>query len=136
MAAVVGGDLREIRISHPTVGDFVLYPKSNESATRDLGGFRNTDDANMIDGGGRMIMIKNQVRWSLETMITDDMNTARDLEKLVDFAASTVEGNITFTWLNGVTEGGTGMVVGDIQSDTNTAALTVKFAGAGKLKQL
>lgn len=134
--AVVGGDLLEIRISHETVGNFVLWAKSNESATRDLGGYRNVDDANMVDGGGRMIMIKNQNRWSIECMISDDMNVARDLESLVAFAESPIEGNITFTWANGVTEGGTGTVVGDIQSDTNTATSTVKFAGAGKLKQL
>jgi hypothetical protein len=134
--AVVAGDMREIGVTHETVGNFTLFVKSAEDSNLDKGGYRNTDDANMIDGGGNMIMIKNQVRWSLETLISVDMNTRKDLDKLVALAQSPIEANFTFAYLNGNVQGGTGTIVGDIVSNTNAGTMTVKFAGGGVLKDL
>lgn len=136
MAAVVAGDMREIGVTHPTVGNFSLFPKSNESSTRDNGGYRNTDDANMVDGSGAMIMKKNQVTWSVEAMISNDMNTRKDMEKLAQLADSPIEADFTFSYKNGITLGGTGTIVGDIQDNTNEGTMTVKFAGGGILRQL
>jgi hypothetical protein len=134
--AVIGGDIVDISVAHDTVGVFSLRAKSAEDGTRDLGGFRNTDDVNSVDGGGQNIIIKNRFRWMFEATISSDDNVAEDMQKIVDVAASPLEANFTFTFASGVTMGATGTFVGDIQDATNTATMTVKMSGAGSLIKL
>lgn len=134
--AVIGGDIVDISVSHDTVGVFSLRAKSNEDATRDLGGLRNADDANSLDGGGQNIIIKNRVRWMFEATVSSDDNLAEDMQKIKAVAESNLEANYTFTFASGITLGGTGTFVGDIQDATNTATMTVKMAGAGVLNKL
>jgi hypothetical protein len=134
--AVIGGDIVDISVSHDTVGVFSLRAKAAEDATRDLGGLRNADDANSLDGGGQNIIIKNRVRWMFEATVSSDDNVAEDMQKIKAVAESNLEANYTFTFASGVTLGGTGTFVGDIQDATNTATMTVKMAGAGVLNKL
>jgi hypothetical protein len=134
--AVIGGDIVDISVSHDTVGVFSLRAKAAEDATRDLGGFRNVDDANNVDGGGNNIIIKNRVQWSFECTVSSDDNVAEDMQKIIAVAESNLEANFTYTFASGVTLGGTGTFVGDIQDATNTATMSIKMAGAGKLIKL
>lgn len=134
--ATVAGDMREIGVSHDTIGNFTLFVKSAEDSTLDKGGYRNNDDNNGIDGSGGMIMIKNQARWSVEAMISIDMNTRKDLDKLVALAESPIEADFTFAYLNGDIQGGRGTIVGEIQTNTNAGTMTAKFAGGGTLKTI
>ena len=79
----VGGDIIEITYNHPTLGSGVIFPKAAEDSTFNPGGFRSTDDNNMVDGAGNMIDQMNRSRWSFEGTIAWDMNVAEDLEKIV-----------------------------------------------------
>lgn len=134
--AVVGGDFTEITFNHPTLGSGIIYPKSGEDSTLDMGGFRGGDDANMVDGGGRTIRQLNRVRWSFETTVAWDMNVAQDLEKMVSLAGDPVEAEFTFTHINGSVYSGTGAPVGDLQGNGNAATFTLKLSGGGQMKKI
>ena len=134
--SVQAGDLKEITYNHPTIGSGVLYPKSAEDSTFDLGGFKGGDDANNVDGGGRNIRQMNRARWSLETSVTWDANDVNELDKLQQLAESPVEAEWTITHSNGTVWGGTGAPVGDIQGNGNAGTITLKIAGGGKLQKI
>jgi len=128
--AAIGGDILEITYNHPTLGQGVLLPKSNESFTLDLGGFRSNDDANMIDGGGQMIDQINRVRWSGEgTIAVDELQETQ--ENMTALAGSPQLADWTFTHVNGSVYGGKGKPVGDIQVDKNVNTMTLKISGGG-----
>lgn len=129
------GDVTEITVNHPTLGSFVFLPKANEGNTLDLGGFRNSDDQNMIDGAGGLIVQKNRVRASFEVVCADDMNTRQDSDFAKQLAGSPEVGEWTLTHVNGAVYGGNGVVVGDIQTDTNAGTFTLKVA-FGKLTKI
>jgi len=132
----VGGDILELKYNHPTLGSGVIFPKSNEDSTFDLGGFRSTDEANMIDGGGNMIDQINRVRWGLETTVSWDMNLDLTLEKVVALAASPVQATWVISHINGTVYGGTGKPVGDLQGAGNHATFKFKIAGGSILKKI
>lgn len=124
------GDVLEITYNHPTVGQGVFLPKANEGNTLDPGGFRNADDVNMIDGSGGLIVQKNRVRGSVECLCADDLNEREDSTTAKALAASSVPADWTFTHVNGSVWGGSGVIVGDIQTDLNAGTFTIKVAGA------
>tara|TARA_R110002049_G_scaffold64570_1_gene170192 strand:+ start:1046 stop:1453 length:408 start_codon:yes stop_codon:yes gene_type:complete len=131
-----GGDLIEITCNHPTLGSFSFATKSNESYTLDPGGFRSNDDANMITGNGVFIDQTNRVRWSFEGPIMTDFVSNNEILNLPELASSSELATWTFTHITGTIWRGKGKFVGDIQVDTNTAQLTAKIAGGGKLEKL
>lgn len=132
----VGGDILEITYNHPTIGSGVLFPKAAEDNTFDTGGFRSSDDANMIDGAGNMIDQMNRVRWMFEGAISWDMNNAEELEQLVALASSPVPADWTFTHINGTIYAGKGKPVGDYKGNGNTAQVPLKISGGSILKQI
>ena len=132
----VGGDIIEVTYNHPTLGSGVLYPKSAEDSTFDLGGFRGNDDANGIDGGGRNIRQLNQVRWSFEGSVSWDMNIENELLKVADMAKDVQEATWTFTSINGSVWQGLGAPVGDVQGNGNTSMFTLKVSGAKGMKKI
>lgn len=132
----VGGDIIEITYNHPNLGSGVIYPKSGEDSTFDLGGFRNNDEASGIDGGGRTIRQLNRVRWSVEQTVAWSMNEGLELEKISEMAGDPVEAEWTFTHINGTVYGATGAPVGDHQGNGNAATFTLKISGGGKLKKI
>lgn len=134
--SVVAGDVLEVTFNHPTIGSGTFFPKAGEDSTFDLGGFRSSDDANMVDGGGNMIDQMNRVRWSLECTLANDMNNRQDLEKLTDLASSPVLADWTITHINGRVYGGKGKPVGDINANGNTSNMTLKLAGGGRMSQI
>lgn len=133
--AAVGGDILEVTYAHVTLGSGTFFPKSGEDSTFDLGGFRGTDDANMVDGGGRTIRQLNRVRWSFEVLIAWDAVTDEDLEKLTALAESPVEADWTVSLINGAIYAGKGSPVGDIQANGNSPSMTLKVAGGGKMEK-
>jgi hypothetical protein len=133
---VVGGDILEITYNHPTLGSGTIYPKAAEDSTIELGGFRSSDDANMIDGSGRMIDQMNRVRWGVDTVVAWDNNDALELEALVKLAESPVPADYTITHISGAIWGGKGKPVGDLKGNGNAATFPLKLAGGGRLKKI
>lgn len=132
----VGGDITEITWNHPTLGSGTLFPKAAEDSTIGLGGFVSNDDNNSVDGGGNMIDQMNRVRWSVETVISWDMNDKAELDKLIDLASNPVTADFTFSHINGTVWSGNGKPVGDLQGNGNAATMSLKIAGGGKLKKI
>ena len=132
----VVGDVKEVNVNHPTIGSVTFFPKAAEDSTYDLGGFRSNDDANMIDGGGNMIDQMNRTRPSFEVMLSGDMNTREDLEKLTLLASSPILGDWLVTHINGSVYSVKGKPVGDVQLNGNTGNLTLKVAGGGAMKKI
>jgi hypothetical protein len=130
-----GGDVSEIRWSHPTLGAGVVYAKSGEDSTLDVGGFRVNDDANGIDGGGNLIIQMNRVRAFFEATCANDMNINQDVEKISALASSGVPAEWTLSHANGCSYRGVGIPVGDIQANMNAATFTLKVA-CSTLKQI
>lgn len=133
--AVVGGDIKEITWNYPASSG-TIFPKSNEDSTIDYGGYRGNDDANGVDGGGRMIVQLNANRWSVESTISWDMNINLDMKKISELAGLPVDGDWTFTHVNGKIFRGTGRPVGDVQGNSNAPTFTLKVAGGGILQEL
>lgn len=131
-----GGDLIEITCNHPTLGNFVFGTKSNESYTLDPGGRRSNDDANLVTGNGDFIDQINTVRWSFEGPLMADFSSNNEMKNIPLLAESSDLGTWTFTHISGVIWRGKGKFVGDFQIDTNTAQITAKLAGGGKLEKL
>lgn len=136
MASFQAGDILEIVCSHPTLGEFRFSPKANESFTFDPGGVRTNDDASQITGNGQGIYQKNRVRWSIEGPIAVDFTSGNEMENLPKLAESSEEGVWTISHISGNIWKGKGIVVGDLQPDTNAATMTLKVSGSGKLEKL
>lgn len=132
----VAGGFTEGTWNHPTLGTGVLFPKSAEDATLDLGGNRSADDANMITANGQMIDQMNYVRGSFEATIANDMNSNLEAEKMNALANSPVLADWTFTHISGAVYAGKGKPVGDIQANTNAATFTLKVAFTGKVSKI
>ena len=129
--AYVGGDIKEITVSHPNFGTVTLKPKANESNTYNLGGLRSDDEANGITGDGTAIRKMNNTRWFVEAVIANDMNINNEYEKVCGMAADPQEGTWTFTHINGTVYRGTGFPAGDLPLNVNDATFTLKATGGG-----
>ena len=136
MANFIGGDVLEAVCTHPTLGDFRFQAKSNEAFTLDPGGIRNNDDANAVTGSGELISQKNRVRWSLEGPVAVDFLSENELNGLTSLAESPEPGVWTLTHISGLISKGKGEIVGDLQADTNTAQMTLKVSGGGRLEKI
>jgi hypothetical protein len=132
----LGGDITEIRWSHPVLGSGVWFPKAGEDNTFDPGGFRGNDDANMVDGGARTIRQLNRVRWSADVVISCDMNVANEDQQAKKLAAHPVEAEYIISHINGSVWKGKGAPVGDIQLNTNQSTFPIKIAGGGEMKKI
>lgn len=136
MANYLGGDIIEAVCAHPTLGDYRFAPKANESFNLDPGGLRNDDDASNVTGSGDQIVKKNRVLWSLEGPIAVDFSSDYETKSLTDLMESPEPGVWTLTHISGTIWKGKGVPVGDYVPDTNTATVTMKVAGSGKLEKI
>lgn len=136
MAKYVGGDLLEITCSHPEFGDFTFNPKAGESFTLNKGGIRTNDDSNSVTSNGIIIQQKNNTLWSFEGPVADDIADDSQSEYLNNVTASSELGTWVFSHISGLILTGKGVPVGDITTDTNTAQMTLKIAGSGKLSKI
>lgn len=134
---MTGGDILEITWNNPQVspGTGILFGKSNEDSTFDLGGFRSNDDDNMIDGGGNMIDQMNRIRPSFECTISYDMNIQTELDKLSQLASTPVQTDWTISHINGTVWKITGKPVGDLKGNGNNATIQFKIAGGKLMKK-
>jgi hypothetical protein len=131
--AASGGVITEITWNHPTLGTDVIYAKSSEDSTYDLGGVRSNDDANMIDGAGNAIWSQNVVRPSFEVKIAWDWDLDT-LGALVAMATSPLQATWTFTNINGIIYKLVGKPVGDIQGNANESTIQLKIQGSGVMQ--
>src|SRR6478609_5348721 len=106
-----GGDIIEATFNHPTIGSGVLYPKAGEDSSFDPGGFTSEDDAQGIDGGGRMIDKMKRKRWSVSLTPAWDMNVDNELQKVQALMNSAVLADWTVTHINGTVWKGKGKPV-------------------------
>jgi hypothetical protein len=135
MANYIAGDITEIVCQHE-LGEFRFSPKANESFTLDSGGIRVNDDANQITGSGKAIYQKNRVRWSMEGAVAVDFASENETKNLPLLAEHPSEGTWTITHISGVIWRGRGVIVGDLQPDTNTAQMSLKVSGSGRLETI
>jgi hypothetical protein len=134
--AYIGGQLTEITWSHPTLGTGTISPKSSEDSTLDTGGIRSDDETNGIAGDGSAIRKMNIARWSVDTMVANDSNVGKQLEKLSALAGNPAEATFRFTHINGSVYSGSGFPVGDVQANMGSATIKIKFAGSNTLKKI
>ena len=87
-------------------------------------------------GAGRSIRSLNRARWSFDTLVSWDMNTDNELQKLTDMAESPEEGTWTFTSVNGSVWQGKGAPVGDHTGNGNASTFTLKVSGGLKMKKI
>lgn len=126
--ATIGGDILEIRFTHPELGSGVLFAKANESNNKDLGGIRVNDDENQITGSGEVIWQFNQTRGAWEFVVAYDMNTREDLDKCAALSKHPKDADWIVSHSNGTMWGCTGRPVGTMQADTNAATFPLKIA--------
>lgn len=131
----VSGNLTEISVSHPDVGDAVFFVTPGTDSNYNLGGLTSEDTEEGVDSGGRTILKKTFKRWSFETSISWDQTTD-ELGILQSLSDSTVEGIYTFTHINGTVYKGKGSVVGPIVGNGMSATIPIKFAGGGSLEKI
>ncbi len=132
----IGGDIISVSYNHATIGSAIFYPKAGEDSTFDLGGFRNDDSDDGVDGSGATIQKKNRKRWSFEVPLAWDNITRKELEAITLLAASTTEAQWTISCASGAVYKGTGMPVGDLKANGNAASFPLKVAGGGILKKI
>lgn len=134
--SAIGGDIIEIRVSHPELGDYVFFPKSGEAFTLDTGGFMTNDDDNGIAGDGSIIATKTRKRWSVEGVVRWDMNLSNDLVFYRALEESTIEADYTMSAVNKTVWGGKGFPVGGNSGDMGAATFTLKVSGGGRCTKI
>lgn len=135
MATFIGGDLLDITCTH--LGQTYRYsPKANEGGNIDKGGRRTNDDQSQLTSNAQNIRQINNTRWMLDCPIAIDLSSGYEEDSLNLMSGSPVEGIWVITHISGAIFKGKGSPVGDIQSDSNTATMTLKIAGAGFLETI
>lgn len=131
MSTVFGGDILAIGYNNPDLGTGYFYPIAGEAFTLEIGGFRNADDGT-VDGAARLIVAKNRKAGRISGPVSNDMYTSRELEVAKALSSVTSETTFTIQHSNGITYGGVGVPVGDLELDTDKSrfTLTLHF-GAG-----
>ena len=132
----IGGDLIEATYNHPTKGTGVFYFKGSEDGTFTPGGLTTNDDNSMVDGAGNAIYIMNRKMWSVEGVISWDMNINNELDKLQELSEDPLEAAWTFSHIGGTIWAGKGKPVGDIAGNTGQATMAFKIGGGGKLAKI
>jgi len=83
-----------------------------------------------------MIDTINQKRWKFGVTVSWDMNSADELSKIHELAASPVQADWTISSINGTVWGGKGKPVGDYEGNGNAATFPLLISGGGKLKKI
>lgn len=127
------GDLRELAIDHDELGSRILEAKSGEDINIMLGGFKSNDDDGNIGTFGTRINQKNRFPWSIEPTIVSKNG---DLDYLQALTESTIEANVTGTFMDGTVRVGAGLPVGDIQENKQAGTIGFKIAGGGRFEEI
>jgi len=121
------GDMLSVTCTHLGT-TYRFKPKANESFNVDTGGIRNNDDANQITTDGTLIVQKNKFRGMIEGPIAVEQDTEKVLNMLTKSTSPQIW---TFVSISGRTyTTNDGVIVGDIQSDSNVGTMTLKVACA------
>lgn len=99
---------------------------ADADADRDLGGFTNEAQAN---GDGTVRYVKTKKPWKVSGVSLSINNTRGDQEFLQQKANQLTPYPISFTFVDGFTYAGVGMVNGDLASKTMTGTADVEFSG-------
>ncbi len=134
--SVIGGDIVEATFNHPTIGQGVLFAKSDEDSELDLGGYRSADEEKGVDTGGNMIDTMTNSRWSATMVVAGDVITREDLEKLTSLTKDPVPAVWTITHISGAIYQGNGKPVGDVKENLKAATIQLKIAGGGECKKI
>lgn len=124
----IGGDIKEITFSHPTLGSGSFFPQSGQNNTIKLGGIQSVDDENLIDGSGEIVETKVRTRGFIEAVVSNDMNTRQDLIKAQQLQGSNVQADYTIAFQNDTVWSCKGAIVGSLEGDTHTTMFTLKIA--------
>jgi len=127
--AAIGGDITEVRYSHPTLGPGVFFAKAGETSTLDLGGVRSNDETSGIDGSGEPVFQLTNTRGSMEMVVSNDDKEREDLFKAIELAGSPIMADWTMLHSNGTIYGMSGKPVGDLNGDLMAATFTLKVSG-------
>lgn len=134
--AVVAGDILEITYNNDNKGSGRFFAKAAEDSEFVLGGYKVDDDENAIDGGGRNIKKMNMVKPSFSVLVSWDMNTDNEMQKLQDLSSEPLDSDWTISHSNGSTWSMKGSPVGDIKGNGNAGTFTLKVSGGGVLKKI
>ena len=134
--AAVGSYIREMKISHPTVGDKVFFAHANESATLDEGTIITEANQDGVTGNGSAIRAKKVQRWKIEGTFSINMDFDEDeIQYLKRLNASNIDGTFTITLGNGAVYSGSGFMVGNHQYDIQAGTASLSFEGGGELRK-
>lgn len=136
MAEILGGDIIEITYNHPTIGTGTFSVKAGEDASMSTGGVRTNDDASSVTSNGRNIKILNVQRWWFSLGIGWDLNDADELEVCSQLAADPIDSVFTFDHIGHSVRTGSGSIVGDLEGNSQSASIALKFSGGGRLTKL
>lgn len=128
-----GGDIKEFKVEHPTLGSFVFEPKANEDTESNRGGVRINDDDNGLTASGSIILSGSVTRPYIQPTLAWN-NEVDDF--LNEWAASAELATTTYTLINGDVFRGKTIPVGDIKPSTLNATIQVKFAGSGVFQKI
>lgn len=125
--AAVGGSIESISIAGRE-----LAVTSDADASRNLGGFQNEVQAN---GDGSARIIKTRVNWSISglTVVVDDVRG--DQEFLQGIADRKEFVPVAITLASGAVYQGSGTIVDEIATSSNSATAGLSLMGEGALSK-
>lgn len=128
-----GGDIKEFKAEHPTLGSYVFEPKANEDTESNKGGIRVNDDDNAITSSGTIIVSGSYTRPYLQVTLANNDESEKFIN---DWAESMALATVTYTLISGDVYRGSAIPVGDLKPSTLNATMQVKFAGSGKFTKI
>jgi len=134
--SIIGGEITEIKCSHPDLGDLSFKPISGEEATINRGGVRTEDDDEARTSGGEAIDKMNSRNWFVEVPIGVDFQDRDDQDLIDQLNASTKEADWTFSHISGSIYSGKGKPKGSDDGNMGTARMDLKVSGSGKLEKI
>jgi hypothetical protein len=118
----VHGDIKELNVSHPDLGNIRFFPIANQGNTLDTGGLRNEID---ITSNAGLIVKKNRIPGELVCMVENDQNVRNDAVNASNLSESSKLATWTVSMGNGAVWQGLGTISGEIKPDVNTGQMTL-----------
>ena len=123
--AAIGGSIESV-----TVDGRIFPVAADADAARKLGGKENENQPN---GDGSTRLIKTRVAWSLDGLTLSIDDSRGDHEFLQARSNANSYFPLAFTYPSGIVYQGTGQIVGELQSSSQSATAAVGFGGPGEL---
>lgn len=129
------GDVVEIAVSHPSLGNRTFFPKASEGNTFFPGGIVTADDQNSVTSAGEMIFTQNRVAGMFSVLIEDDQNDREDALFIKELAGSSESAVWTLSLINGTVWQGSGKPVGNYETELNAGTMTLKV-NSGQFRKI